>query len=565
MSAAVPSPRPRPFFGQMSLSVQVACVFLATLAAYIALYSHLRTDDTIRFISEVMEGEFEWDASHLLMQPATALWHQLLNLVGVHALFSQKMISGVPDSMNDALFSQRTINSVSAAASYAIFYLLLRRLGIDPFRRVVLVLIAASSVYMLMLGTSGHMKLTTAPWLAAALYCCVLWEGAMNDPSRSRRAYRHYLIGGAGFLALATCFLINAVVVLPFLAIAMLAVLLRRKEPLAGIGAVALVFTAIYAAVVVPVFWGGYLLSPEASAGKGFLQFLLEKQGTAARPVTSLALAVAQTAYSMIRNFVALDDLGPVARAWLNGDLAFDASYLPAIAKDALYAALTGLVLAATYLHTAIRAPKFESPALTPAAFLLGGVAFGLWWNHHEAEFFFQITLPTLVMAAFVRPVKPARWVLAGWAALLVTANVVEKAVPRAAYPMSRYERALGATFGANDLFIIFSEWSGRPQLSQFRLPNIPKWYLDKEFGLSGSVVELFRRTRVLIDASHRRGGRVIVFRMLDERDWDAPWSKLPRMGLSKRRLRDFFEDGYRVVPLGELAEIKVWEIKPKN
>jgi hypothetical protein len=51
---------------------------------------------------------------------------------------------------------------------------------------------------------------------------------------------------------------------------------------------------------------------------------------------------------------------------------------------------------------------------------------------------------------------------------------------------------------------------------------------------------------------------------VLDPQNWNAPWMMLTRMGMSKAKLTDFFKSHYRVVPLGDIAEMRAWQLLPK-
>ncbi len=39
----------------------------------------------------------------------------------------------------------------------------------------------------------------------------------------------------------------------------------------------------------------------------------------------------------------------------------------------------------------------------------------------------------------------------------------------------------------------------------------------------------------------------------------------LTRAGMNKAKLTGFFEDHYRVNPLGEIAEMKAWQLLPRQ
>ncbi|RPH54414.1 hypothetical protein EHM82_06890, partial [bacterium] len=55
---------------------EVLAICLLSSLLYAGLRAELPIDDTVRFSPHIAAGVFEWDASHLLMQPAVVLWHR---------------------------------------------------------------------------------------------------------------------------------------------------------------------------------------------------------------------------------------------------------------------------------------------------------------------------------------------------------------------------------------------------------------------------------------------------------------------------------------------------------
>lgn len=381
-------------FGNITSLFEPACVFLVAAIVDVCLYSALQIDDTWRYTASVAAGQFEWDASHLLMQPATVLWHAVFGMGG------------------DALLSQKAINTFSTALSLSIFFVLLRKLNVNTLFSITLVVIAATSRYPLELATSGHMKMTTAPWLAAALYHCVLWEKAINDQSQRLTDYKNHLIYAAVFLAIGTAFLINTVVVLPFLAITMWIILVQRKENFADIFAIGSLFSGTFLAIIIPIMGLGYFLWSSDQNISGFSEFLFAKNDQWDQPLPSLPKAIGQTVFTIANNFVWVDKILPIMRAWVSSDLVFDSVYFLLIVKEAIYVGITLILLLATYVYAIKASLKFENPVLTPIAFTLGCLVFAFWWNFHEEEFYFQITLPSLVLMTCVQPTKVMRWVV---------------------------------------------------------------------------------------------------------------------------------------------------------
>jgi hypothetical protein len=525
------------------MPMQVSVVFLLTVAGYISLYSPLEYDDTYRFIRSVSEGIFEWDASHILMQPVTVVWHMIIG-------------------SDDAVFSQRSINTVSAAISFSIFYVLLYRLGVDATRRALLVIIAAVSTSMLILGTSGSMHLTTAPWLTAALYQSVMWERAALTPNCQLGQLKGRVVAAAVYLAIGTVFLLNTVVILPFLALSMLIVMRNRQADWPSVASTALLFSVVYLAIALPVMVAAHQLSMDGGPPSSFLDFLLAKQDSWEKPHTSLPVAAGQTVLHVGKNFVWLQDFSAILRAWLGGHVALDSSYLKLLAPEAAYLTVTLMVLGTVFISTAIRFRKFEAPLLAPTAYLLGCVVFAFWWNYHEAAFYFPATLPTAVLLALLQPVMLSRSLIAVLTLLLVPVNLIDRAYTKATYPASAFENQILSEFDDGDLFVCFHDWPGHEDLTQLDIPGIRQWPIDDKFREFGNIEDLLAQTQSEIDSVLASGGRVIVFRVLDEYDWHAPWSWLPAKGVEKATLHSFFHRNYAIMPARSIARMKTWELE---
>ncbi len=531
--------RVRPWPGWRSGWQALAVCALAALL-YTSLYSELPIDDALRFTPHIAAGVFEWDASHLLMQPAVVLWHRYLSLGG------------------PAILSQERFNTFCAALSLGILYLLLVRLGAGAARRVLLTALAAFGYNLLNLATSGHIKLAALPFLTLSLFHATLWEEGERAGGSGRTGR---LAAAAVELGIAAGFLINSVLVAPFLALAVLGVSLRAgRGPRRALG-LATVFGVLCGGTALAILGAGYALATPGPHGiRGLLGFLLAKS-SGRGPSTGIAESLARGVFGGVQNFVFISDFGAMLRTWMNGD----SSFLPAyrglfLAEGAVFLAALAL-FAWIYLEALLRLVRGRGAVAAPLAFVLGAFAFAVPWNLNEADFYFQITIPVTVLMATA---PPAAWRLALQALLLalVAGTVLSGwALPKKRYPLHRYEAELRRRLTPRDLAVHWFDYSGGPTLIFLDLPGVPRLHPDRLYEQDPDPDRLFARLAGAADSHLAVGGRVYLFGILDDRTWHAPWPILRQKGLTQPRLKAFFQDHYAVVDRGEVAGIRCWEL----
>ena len=519
-----------------AFAVAVLAIFL-----YAGLRSELPVDDVLRFTPNIAEGTYEWQAAHVFMQPAALLWHRYLGFGG------------------PARASQERFNAVCAGVSLGILYLLLLRLGVEPLRRILLCLLAALAFNLLSLATSGHIKLVVLPFLSLSLYHAVLWE---RDARTGESGRDGRLALSAILLGVSAGFLINSLVVAPFLGLAAAAVSLRAGSGprrallrLIGVGLLA-------GGTAVLLLVAGYgLAAPGPASLDGFLGFFL-KRGERWHESTSAAESLARGFFAVIQNFFYVGDFGALVRTWLGGDASVMAAQgRTLLGLGVLFAAAVAL-LAWIYGGALLRLLRDRGPAM-PWAFVLGTLAFAVPWNLNEADFYFQITFPTVVMLAAAPP-SPRRPALETALVVLVAGSVLLGwALPRRDYPLQRYTAELRSTLTERDLAVLWSHWSGGPSLLFMDLPGVQRLYPDKIAYRTADSGVVFRRVADTIDRRLAEGGRVYLFDILDGRTWNAPWPRLRRKGITPGRLERFFHERYTVLDRGEIAEIRCWELRP--
>lgn len=526
------------------LQVLLQAVAVAVLAVllYSGLRSELPVDDVLRFTPGVAAGVYEWDSAHLLMQPAAVLWHRHLGF-------------GAP-----ARTSQERFNAFCAALSLAILYLLLLRLEVDLPRRLLLTALGALAFNQILLGTSGHFKLAVLPFLTLSLYHGVLWERGVRQGGREG-GWR--LAASALFLGLAAAFLVNSIVVAPFLGVAVAAVSVRAgsgwQRALARLLGVGMLSGGTALAALGTGYW---LTTPGAASLRGLLGFFLAK-GERWPESCHLAVRLSRGVFGVLQNFVYLGDFGAMVRTWMSGDGALlgpqRGTLLVLGALFVVALALLGWV----YGEGALRLLRGGGLAV-PWAFVLGALAFAVAWNLNEADFYFPLTFPSVVMMA-AAPVSPRRWVLEAALVTLVSSTVLAGwAIPRKGYPLYRYNAELRAGLTGRDLLVLWSHWAGGPSLLFMELPGVERLYPDKLFYKENDPEAVFPGLANTLDRRFAAGGRVYLFDVLDREFWNAPWPRLRRRGLDPGRWESFFRERYTVIDRGEVAEIPCWELRPR-
>lgn len=526
--------------------IWIECIFIALLAGvfYVSLYSELPIDDTNRFTDDIAAGRYQWDPTHLFMQPATVLWHQYLNFG------------------TTALISQHHINTFCALVSLVVFYLLLLRLDVIFYKRLVLTLIAAVSFNVLNLATSGHMKLTAYPFLSLALYHAFLWEhNIKQNPQQKDNAIWRLLIS-AVFLGIASLFLINSIVILPFLCIAILCITPYKSASFNQRLKLSILYGLICAIIVVGViglFY--YILTKETPTLSGFISFVVgNKKGE--RYFFSIKESTARLGFGTLLNFVYTENLGPILRVWLNRQIPSFTRYINILWKDIVIAGGMLFILGWVYISGGIQLYK-RTIGFTAWAFLLGSLSFAFWWNLSEAEFFFQITLPTLVIASLIPYNKMYRGIVTIWLIIAIISNVVFWAIPKKSYPFNNYIIKLQQFLKPNDLTICFAAYPGK-QCMGFFLPYLKDrdmLVLDQLLLKLNDKNLFFSELRERVDDALSRTSHIYVFQAFDEEDWNAPWPMFLERGLTKDRLIQFFHEHYNVHYIGEVVGIKCWEL----
>ena len=529
---------------RLARALEPLAVLALAAVAYPLLTSQLPIDDVSRFTPGIAAGRLEWDPAHLWMQPTVVLWHRLFG--------------------GTALAAQHAVNVASAALSLAALAAYLRAFGCRPAVRAASLALVAFSFHVLVLATSGHFKLLAMPFLTVALGEATAWELAAARGGRPS-ARRLALAGVA--LGVATAYLASSVLAVAAMSVAAAVVSFRARGGAARATRDGATVALAAGATVAAAFALAYLVQPGPASAGGFLEFATATQARGrGGPTAGLAESTARLAFGLALNFVWLEDLGSVLRARMSGALPSLAGYgrelwIPSVLCAG---ALVGLAVLA---RTSLRAIRDRAAAGALAWAQAGGMlAFAAAWNLTEPDFYFPATAP-LVLAAALCARTRAQVALLALAALAVGgSNLATYSLPRRPYPLVRHGEELAREFGPRDLVISFQDYPGGPYLGFFAEPlaDVPAFWVDEPARLHGRPETIFADLHAAVDEAFLRGGRAVVFRVLDERDWKGPWAVMRMRGWPKERVRRELEERYEVRALGEKAGIPCWELRAR-
>jgi hypothetical protein len=521
--------------------VEAGCAAIAAALLYRSLYGELPYHDVERFANQVNSGRYIWDIGHIFMQPATLLWHKYLG-------FGEA-----------AETSQKHINTAATALAVGLFYALLQRLEIPRRDRVFATMLVIGSGSLITLAPSGHMKLLAFPFMNAALFVMVGWEHGSARGTASMRG----LTIGAGLIAIAAAFLASAAATAPF---AGLAVLLTRLRDGAGwpraLGAAAL-FGAVCGVTLLILACGGYAVFVQAVPSLHGLTGSVTDKADLKSLTYSIPASLARLVFGTVNNLVESPGLGAIGRAWIGGDIPSLSPYAGVLLRQGGPWLVTLVLLLAVYLRGIARSLR-GAPCLVPVAFLCGAQTWTVYWGLNDPEHWFLLTVPTVLLLVTQFPRRLVRFILPPFAILVVAVNVAGFAEPYAAYPLDRYRQQISLMFTSRDLLIAFDAYSGGPSLRAIAPANVPTLMLDDELHVLRSPAGLYEEVARKVAEALAGHGRVVVFGgVLDAYDWNAPWGDLPADGVTKRQLLEFFHSRYEVTPLGRIAEIPAWELRP--
>ncbi|WP_157275687.1 hypothetical protein [Pelomonas sp. Root1444] len=529
--------------------LHVAAVGIAVAIAYALLCSALKVDDVDRYWHELGANSFFWDLGHLWMQPLAMLLYRA---------------SGGVLGVNHTL---EAINVISVAIGCAVFFATLREAGHAVLKSVAAVAFVAVSFNLITLGPTAHIKLMVFPALALALHHAMRWERAEAAGESGQRD----MIASAAWSAVGVNLLVS---VLPQALLLALFMLIRgaRRQGLVKAIRHLLPYALTLAVVGFALLLAAYGMARQTGTTQaqdllGFtLGGLKEKQALQNWLVSWKEMPL-RFAFSLINNFAFLPSLGTLGRAWMWGWLPDVQAVLPSLLGQALLAALIGGLLLAIAVVGARQALRNREPGLlSPWAFVLGAAAFSYYYNLNDPEHWFQFTLPVTLLALQLRQ----RWLdvlLLGVALpVLLVVNLAGYGIPKARFALAERQQALQAALGPQGLYIGFAAYPGEPDSSLFDTPGVERFNIDivQMNETKADVGALLARLDERVAAAFARGGRVLVFRALDDEDWRGPVMQVALAGLPRAKLREHLAARYAISGPVDAGGFPAYELRPR-
>ena len=499
---------------------------ICILCSYVLLLPEAPHGDGVRWAQSLESHHLDVNPNYLLLEPIAL------------SLYLVWEGAGLPP---DGTQFQKYLDVGLATLSLFLLNLCLKTLAVPTtFRRLCIVFMAFSYNFFY-LATSDHIKLVTAPFLMLTTLFLVKYF----------YSYKTKVLLAAGLsMGLSLCTLINA---LPWFGLLLLVLLLVSSGPLTQRIRVCLIF-GLSATVTALMFLGtAYAV---IAPGKPFLTWLTSYGANATSKEVGFGglnwLTIGRALSAVIKNFPFTSDIGPVVKAAIFG------SSPPPISKAVMFfnvltfLGIAWILLRVWYAQISswphlVKAER--NIVLAMASAVSGYFLFGLIWNTSEEEFWFQITAPVVILIAIFwqhrghNRVDAATIVLA--MCLVVTNTVVTFALPRHAYPYTRYVQELSFALGPQDLLIHDGSEPIQGLVYGMKLKESPHAInLSTAFDKHNyDIQKTFEFIKADIQLTRKRGGRVYIFDIFALQSTSHPWSLFrERFGISKQEVISFFE-----------------------
>jgi hypothetical protein len=527
--------------------MEAACVLLAVGAAYFLLLSQIPVHDVARYVGELESDQFHWDLGHVWMQPLALLIHRVLRpFVGV-------------------MRTLEMVNVTAVALGTAIFYAMLRRLGQSVPRALVASVFVCASYGIIVLGPSGHIKLTVFPTLALSLGYAVLWE---QRAAQGELRWQLAALSGL-WLGIGANFLVSIVPAGPFVCAFML---WRSRQ--AGARKLAILGSSFAFGIALLAGWLALLCAAYATAQatgttdatslSSFLFDGMRKKEALHVGFSSFVEVPFRFLYSLAFNFVFMPTLGALGRAWLAKMLpeGLGGNAWPLAWQFAVF--LLSLATIGAIVWVALRSwGRRNQPLLMGLGFVCGAAAFSLYYNLNDTEHWIQFTLPIALLAVQARRKWLDRLTFGVWLPVLAAINLGLYGVPKALFDMPTRQAQLTEALGPSGLGIGFAGYPGEPDSSLVGSGTATRFRIDVDLEKvsNGKVDVMLDHLDAEIDAAFARGGRVLVFRALDPNDWRGPVFVVALEGVTKTSLRTHLARRYRISGPIEVAGFPAWEL----
>lgn len=496
--------------------------------------TRLYSGDGVAYADQATSGLLLWNPNHLLMNPIAHAWTAL--------------VAAAPGDV-PAIVGLKVLSGLVALASVLLFHRVLLALPVaSAAARVGLALGFFFSRSMLSMAVSEEFFVVQMPLLVLVLGLCL---EVARDHEQGREPGRARLLAIGALTGLATCVAVNNAVLIAGIG-AWAAGLGGRWRSLAGLRQAATI-GAGSAAVLLPAFTATWAAS---DVDTGLLRWLLSYQGEAGSEVSRLygftanardaVVACARLAFGFVNNLADGGGAGTLAKGALRGGPLEHVPNHALAALGALALLVAAAALASLLVWMARR--RRDEIVLLSAWWIAGYLAFNLFWDNSDDQFWFAL-LPILWVCASLamgfapgrraeRGVRGAPWALAAGVGFLLAANTTFVVAPFAFVDIERGREAHRRLLSPGAVEI-HPGWDHVTHLFSAADPQDLQRIalLDVALGRDATGLRMEDLPRVVEEAL-RGGRRVIVARLYDLDRFPNPWENLARLDWPRARIQ---------------------------
>lgn len=524
------------------LEIGILLVFVST---YLVVFNvTIPHGDALRVARQIEAKELIWNPNHLLFDPFGYAWHRLIHTIGLDI----SILSGF-----------ELISGIATIISLYIFHQILLALGAkNGWIRVMIVVGLFASKNFLSMSVSQYYFMLQMPFLLGALYCGIrFYDKAGTGEQAEKLLYAMGLL-----MAAATAIEINNVVPILFVGIGLIFVSVSGK-PVQYTNA--LRFYGAAAALGVPIFIAGYLLSDTTS---DFLSWIFAYEGKEGSSLTnyygtSLTLVgiLSSTAtvvfHLLFGNFIETAGLGTILKVIVLGH---PLEFVPDIGKLTLAALLIPVVAGGMVSLLVWSAARSRDDWLVRLNLLwvTGYLAFNFFWPYTSDLFWFQL-LPFIWILVVRYACKEWRTSEFGRSALRLTPvrlalgyllvslvlllNTFQTIIPVAWADMDGHQARHSAMLDDIDLEII-PGWDNYKWMMQSQTGQSTEKLLLMNMALKAEDDEQhISHLGNVVDMHLSRGARVVVGRLYALDRESNPWYGLADLGWPRDRIKMLLEN----------------------
>lgn len=505
-------------FGSQPDRIDPAIWAVASLLILWATPIGFVSGDGIAHSARFADGSWTWNPNHLLFEPIGALWQNLTASLGMARSDPDrlKLLSITAGALSAGFFRASVSGPLAATRFFA-------NLGTAWF--------VFSSAF-LRLWISDEVHMLQMPFLVLAAAAAVRYA--------SERSWRWSAASGLAFGIASLVMISNvAIVVMIAAGIGLIGILRRRWELMkhaAGLVGTAAVTSIGGLALAWRYATSGAVGFPEwvfSYGGGGDGNRLLAGYGTELS-LPGLPVVAARAVYGAVSAVV---DISPAYAVVRDGTAWNVAAALSLVATALALGCLLSMLLRVVRVRN--QSLEHLLTVVIIVGWGVGILAFGMYWNNSDDQFFFQLAVPVGMLVAMHRPWNGRLPTLAAIGSLALFWNLQDFSRNYVLYP--RDERIAMLENSTRDAgLIIIPGWDEVDHLFYFvDIEGSPQRISIAEIAAQAEPEEGFAGLSNLISTTLDVGERVDIVSVFDVSSSQNPWSFLRAAGYSRERVEE--------------------------